>query len=67
MLDDISHESPLGKSDHSVILFDYICYAQLKHHKHTRFYYEKDDYRNIGEHIGIGIGIGARSRPSMAF
>ena len=52
MTDDISHESPLGKSDHSVLLFDYIlCYAQLKDHKHTRFYYEKGDYRNIGEHM----------------
>ena len=46
MTDDISHDSPLGKSDHSVILFDYICYAQLKDHKHTRFYYEKGDYCN---------------------
>ena len=37
--------------DHSVLIFDYICYAQMKDHKLARFYYEKGDYRNIAVHM----------------
>ena len=33
----------------------YICYAQLIDHKHTRFYYEKGDYCNIGEHMDHAV------------
>ena len=43
----LAMRAPLVKVT-TVILFDYICYAQLKDPKHTRFYYEKGDYCNIG-------------------
>ena len=42
MVDDIIHESPLGKSDHSV--FDYVCYAQIADHKQLRFVYNNGNY-----------------------
>ena len=44
MVDDIIHESPLGNSDHSVLVFDYVCYAQIADHKQLRFFYNNGNY-----------------------
>ena len=39
----IQHHSPLGKSDHSVIIFDYHCYLDYSKPKDV-FSYSKGDY-----------------------
>ena len=58
MLDDVIHESPLGKSDHSVLVFYYVCYAQLADHDKLRFFYNNGNYimshRNCDNVLGSG-------------
>ena len=44
MVDSILHESPLGKSDHCVLIITFICYAELVNTKRMKFYYDKGDY-----------------------
>ena len=39
MVDSILHESPLGKSDHSVLVIKFICYAELVNIKRMKYYY----------------------------
>ena len=51
MIDDITYESPLGKSDHSVLLINYVCYAETKNDKQMRYYYDKGDYTSIASRL----------------
>ena len=44
MVDSILHESPLGKSDHCVLIITFICYAELVNTKRMKYYYDKGDY-----------------------
>ena len=46
----IQYHSPLGKSDHSVILFDYHCYLDYSKPKET-FIYSKGDYNSMREDV----------------
>ena len=47
---DVSHHSPLGKSDHSVITFNYHCY--LDYAKPTdRYNYRKANYDGMKQHL----------------
>ena len=42
----IQHHSPLGKSDHSIIIFDYHCYLDYSKPKET-FVYKNGDYNKM--------------------
>ena len=44
MVDSIIHESPLGKSDHSVLVIKFICCAELLNIKRIQYYYDRGDY-----------------------
>ena len=45
---DVSHNRPLGKSDHSVITFNYHCYLGYATHKYN---YRKANYDGMKEHL----------------
>ena len=47
MLDEIIYESPLGKSDHSVLLINYRCYAEINNCKQVRHFYDRGDYTSL--------------------
>ena len=47
MTDDIVYESPLGKSDHSVIIITFKCYAEIANHTRLKYYYDKGDYNSM--------------------
>ena len=47
MVDSILYESPLGKSDHSVLVIKFICYAELVNIKRMRYYYDRGDYEGM--------------------
>ena len=44
---DISNESPIGKSDHSVLLFNYNCYMDQPKYKREKQFYDRGDYKAI--------------------
>ena len=45
-ISEVKHLAPLGKSDHSVIVFDFHCYLDYSKPK-VRFQYPKGDYVNM--------------------
>ena len=47
MIDEIIYESPLGKSDHSVLLINYRCYAEINNCKQVRHFYDRGDYTSL--------------------
>ena len=47
---DIQHHSPLGKSDHNVIIFDYNCYLDFSKPK-DMYSYSKGDYPAMRSHV----------------
>ena len=49
---DLEYQSPLGKSDHSVLVFQYNCYALLTDETKTIKLYNKANYSAISEDIG---------------
>ena len=44
-------QSPLGKSYHSVLVFNYHCYAELKDKEEIRQLYDKTDYKGLNNSI----------------
>ena len=40
-------DSPLGKSDHAIISFDYLCYFNISHDNSEKYQYFKGDYISI--------------------
>ena len=48
---DIQFTSPLGKSDHSVIYFNYNCYLDVAKHRHESFSYNKADYEAMRQYL----------------
>ena len=46
---DIQHHSPLGKSDHNVVIFDYHCYLDFSKPKDV-YSYSKGDYEAMRDH-----------------
>ena len=46
----IQHHPSLGKSDHSVIIFDYHCYLDYSKPKEM-FLYNKGDYESMREDL----------------
>ncbi len=53
MITEIVQNSPLGKSDHSVLCFDYNCYLEITPHMRTKYYYDRGDYSAIKEELTI--------------
>ena len=51
MIENIEYQSPLGKSDHSVLSFKFKCYTVIKNYKRTKLYYNKADYGNIKKEL----------------
>ena len=47
MIDELVHESPIGKSDHSVLTMKYKCYAEIAEGRRTKYYYDKGDYQGL--------------------
>ena len=69
MIDEIIYESPLGKSDHSVLLINYRCYAEINNCKQVRHFYDRGDYTSSVASIDrcdwdefLGTGNAIRSR-----
>ena len=44
---DLEYESPLGKSDHSVLSFDFNCYAVLKDVSREKVLYDRADWEGL--------------------
>ena len=51
MINNIEYQSPLGKSDHSVLTFKFNCYTILKNYVRTKLYYNKADYESITKEL----------------
>jgi hypothetical protein len=51
MVDDIQYEAPLGKSDHLVLKFDFLCYKEILSPKTSKFSFHKGDYTALSEEI----------------
>ena len=47
MIDDIVYESPLGKSDHSVLIIIFRCYAEIAIHTRLKYYYDQGNYNSM--------------------
>ena len=47
MVDDIVYESPPGKSDHSVLIITFRCYAEIANHTRLKYYYDQGDYNGM--------------------
>ena len=53
MVNDINLDSPLGKNDHSVILFQFNAYISANNVPKTRYKYDKGDYNNMKDFWNI--------------
>ncbi|CAG2250997.1 unnamed protein product [Mytilus edulis] len=49
--DSLVIDSPIGKSDHAVIHFDYNCYLSFEQDTSERFQYFKGDYKAISDEL----------------
>lgn len=47
MVSDIEYCSPLGKSDHSLITFNFNCYIQQENMERTKYYYDKANFQGM--------------------
>ena len=65
-ISDLEYQSPLGKSDHSVLKFNYHCYAILRESEQVRICYDKADYEEMrkeaskidwNEELNINMGV----------
>lgn len=50
---DLQYLSPLGKSDHSILVFTFDCYTQRKPNS-KRYSYETGDYTKMKQHLNDG-------------
>ena len=46
-ISDMEYQSPIGKSDHSVLVFNYNCYAVLQDKQFEKTLYDKGDYEGL--------------------
>ena len=64
MVDDIVYESPLGKSDHSVLIITFKCYAEIANHTRLKYYNDQGDYNSMKtkiEHTDWGQILGTNT------
>ena len=57
MINIIVYESPLGKSDHSVLIITFRCYAEITSHTRLNYYYDQGDYNSMKtklDHTDLG-------------
>ena len=47
MVSDLEYTSPVGKSDHCVLLFRFNCHTIIKHEKKTKRLYKQANYGQI--------------------
>ena len=47
MVEDVTYESPLGKSDHAVLVINNICYTETTTYTKLTFYYNQGDYSGM--------------------
>ena len=47
MIEDVTYESPLGKSDHAVLLINHRCYTETTTYTKLKFYYNQGDYSGM--------------------
>ena len=47
MIEDVTYESPLGKSDHAVLLVNHRCYTNTTTYTKLKFYYNQGDYSGM--------------------
>ena len=47
MIEDVTYESPLGKSDHAVLLVNHRCYTDITTYTKLKFYYNQGDYSGM--------------------
>ena len=52
MIDSIVLNSPLGKSDHSVIEYTYSCYIDRKNSAETKYMYDRGNYEEMRRDLG---------------
>ena len=48
-IESLEHQSPLGKSDHEALTFDYLCSIQKIQYYKTKYYYRKADFTSMNE------------------
>jgi len=51
MVDNIKYDSPLGRSDHSVIAFDFVANIEKATQPWTKFYYDKTDIMGMSKEL----------------
>jgi hypothetical protein len=52
MIQNLQHEAPLGKSDHAVLNFNFVCSTELRERWITRYVYHKGDYEKFARRLG---------------
>ena len=51
MVTDLEYQSPVGKSDHSVLLFNFNCYMLQSKSKINKYAYDRGDYDGFRRHL----------------
>ena len=51
MISDIEYFSPLGKSDHSLINFNFNCYIQHENTERVKYYYDQADLAGMKQEL----------------
>ena len=51
MIDSIEYQSPLGKSDHSVLVFNFVCHTKVKNYIGKTRNFKKADYVKIKKEL----------------
>ena len=51
MISCIDYQSPIGKSDHAILVFDFECYAEENVEEFTKKKYYKADYEKMKEYV----------------
>ena len=51
MINTVQYHSPLGKSDHCVLEFDFYCYTSHESNTKQRFIYDKGDYHKMKHYL----------------
>jgi hypothetical protein len=51
IISDIEYCSPLGKSDHSLIYFNFNCYIQHENTERVKYYYDKADFAGMKQEL----------------
>ena len=63
MITDLKHESPLGKSDHCLLKFNFVCHTEHPTKTHRIFYHDQGDYESMKADIYKEIEI--KMNPSI--